>query len=311
MFNNIQKRHWAFVAIILSSILWSTAGISGKILLEVFDPFVAGFYRFAIASVIILPFVLFAKKQELSLKLLIISVLGAFNVPLFYLGLKTTTASSAQIIYAGCPLVTMLFANYLIKEKSSLSKIIGIFIGLFGVVLIILLPKWQANNLLVGDLTGNLFILLGMITWSLYTVFCRDYMRSGKSSPATITAIYFIISAVVCFILVILTGQNFNINSLISIKPFFALIYAAIIITLITYFLFQWAMQYISATTASLKNYLEPMMAIFLNVIILNEVISGGFIIGGLLIISGIFLTTSNKLKLRGLKTLGFFKIKS
>ena len=75
------------------------------------------------------------------------------------------------------------------------------------------------------------------------------------------------------------------------------LLYTAIFVTLVTYFLYEWAIEHISATTASFKQYLETVFAIILNGIFLHEHMTVGFGIGSICIIIGLVIATANKFR--------------
>ena len=77
----------------------------------------------------------------------------------------------------------------------------------------------------------------------------------------------------------------------------FTLIYSAIFITIITYFLFQWAIERVSAITASFKQYIETLFAIILNLILLGERLTYGLIVGGLLVLIGIAIATIGEIR--------------
>jgi len=293
----MSSRSLALTAIIISSLLWGTAGVAAKVLIREINPFVAAFYRFLIASLIILPFFLHEKKPRSVWRgLLPLSLVGAINVPLFYLGLKTTTANSASLIYAAVPLATAVLSNILIKEKSPAKRLVGILVGLLGVITIILLPALEKGEALSGALEGNLFITLAMLSWTLYTIGSRYFLAKNQFSPLTITSVYFFTITVVCLVLVCLSGQPFFTPTILVPKYLFTLIYSAIFITLVTYFLFQWAIQRISVTTASLKQYLELVFSVWLNVTLLGEKITAGFVFGSLLVIAGVAIATGSQL---------------
>src|SRR3989304_2125166 len=132
----MSTRSQALLALIIASVLWGTSGVAAKILVRDVSPFVSSFYRFAIASLIILPFFLRERKPLRAWRTLLpLSLLGGLNVPLFFWGVQTTTANSAALIYTITPLMTALFSYLLISERHTRQKIIGIMICLIGGIL--------------------------------------------------------------------------------------------------------------------------------------------------------------------------------
>lgn len=286
----MSLKYQSLVAIIVSSILWGTAGVVGKILMQNLHPFVASFYRYLIASIIILPFFIKEKKLKQHLKnTIFLSFLPAFNVLLFYFGLTTTTANSATLIYGATPLAVVVLAYFLFKEKLKTQKVIGILLGFAGIIGITILPLIE-NNTLVGDFKGNLLIAFGMTSWALYTVLSRNYLSKHGYSPVSMTAFNFFITTLLSLCFALSSGISIFHKEIFSPFMFSMLIYSGIFITFFTYLLYQWAMKHISASSASLKHYMEPVVAVFLNTIILKEQITAGFVLGSLLVLFGVIV---------------------
>ena len=167
----MSDRTKALIAIIAASLLWPSAGIS-KVVVRTFDPLTAGFLRYLIALLVILPFFL-KEKRERNIdwtKLLPLSLLSGVNVGLFYILLQSSSANAATMIYAGAPIVTALLARQFIAERINLQKIIDLLVGLGGVLMIKLLPTLETGQNLSGDLRCNLFYSLAGIVWAVYSI---------------------------------------------------------------------------------------------------------------------------------------------
>jgi drug/metabolite transporter (DMT)-like permease len=294
----MSKKTLAFIAILVAALLWSTAGVTAKTLVQHLDPFVMSFYRFFFASLFILPFFLREKLASVPWKKLILpAFVGALNAPLYFLGIQRTTANSGSLIYTAAPLVTAILSYVLIREKNSLSKWIGIFIGLIGVMVIILLPVFETGTNITGNLNGNIYIAFGMLCWTVYAILCRNLRKDNQVSTVTMTSFFFFISTILSLCLAVLTKQPLFPPQLFT--PFYIgmLLYAAIFITLITFFLYQWAIGHVGVTTASFKQYIETVFAIVLNNIFLGEKMTFGFIIGSILVFAGVTIATIGKIR--------------
>lgn len=301
----MSSRSKALIAIVIASILWATSGVSAKLLVHVLNPFVAAFYRFLIASVCIFLFFLAAKKPKGYIKNLIpLGLLSSANIVFFYIGMTTTTANAAALVYAGTPLATALLAKLLIKEEVSRKKFLGVLIGLLGVLFIVVLPVLDKTNQLVGDLRGNIFIVLGLLSWATYTILSRKYLAGGTYTPILMIGVNFITNCAVTLTIALITRQQFFPADALTFQFLLTLVYAGIVLTFVTYGLFQWAIQHVSATTASLKNYLEPVFGIYFNTMLLGETVTGGYVVGSVLVMVGIAMATGAKLMEQGRKLL-------
>jgi len=285
------------IVLFITSFFWSSAGLSGKILLRTFDPLVLTVYRFSLASFILLPFFAAEKSSHKKLfrKLGPISLLSAINVIFFYYGLRITTASASTLIYAATPLAVTILSYLFLKEKVSERKLIGILTGFGGIVMIVLLPFMESQIGFMSSLKGNILIAMAMLTWSLYTIGSRLYLKKGEYSPLSISFISTTVMGGTALLFCLVTKKALWRPEYFSPSNLFWIIYSAIFITIITFLLYQWLIKITSATTASLKHYLEAALAVILNVIFLKEKITIWFLVGSALVFTGIYFATSKK----------------
>lgn len=289
----------ALIAILLSSLFWSTANVVTKILLRDFDPFPLAFLRFAIASFILIPLALHSNKLPIRaiLKDMVpITLFSTGNIFFYYLGIGLTSANAAAIIYTIVPILSALFARYFIKEPFSVLKISGIIVGLIGEGIILVLPIIQKGEPISGDTRGNILILIASVSWAIYTVGSRRLLTARQYSPLLISTVSVAITAIAFGALTAMTPHRNFIAPLFSLTVLLLVLHLALFVTVATYILFQWAIKHSSAATASLNNYVTPVFAIALGVVFLNEQLTWGFILGTLFVILGVFLATGVQL---------------
>ena len=119
-------------------------------------------------------------------RLVVSGLLGvAINQMLFFTGLNHTTPVDAAIINSVNPIMVLVFAAWLLKEKVSSTKLAGILLGATGAMMLIFL----GNPLSIkgGHLTGNMFIVANTTVWSLYLVISKPLMV--KIQPIFIDAL--------------------------------------------------------------------------------------------------------------------------
>lgn len=289
----MTARKKALAALLLVSVLWGTAGVTAKILIQELDPFVVLFYRFGFASLILLPWFIKAHKPAHYWRTLIpFSLLSIGNAVFFYLGIAYTTTSAASVISTSTPLLTAFFSHFLISERTSIEKIVGIVTGLIGTLIIILLPLWHEGKSIGGDLRGNIFILLSVTSWTLYLVGSRKFISQEKFSPIVMTEINFLTLGFVSLTVALATKQSFFTEALYDPSYVLLLLYATIPVTVVTFGLFQWAIKHVSATTASLKDYIQLIVGVGLSLVVLRETVNTPFIIGSAIVIIGVGIST-------------------
>lgn len=290
----MSKAQKVFISLILVGVLGSTSPVINKILLQDLSPFVVSFFRFFISSLVILPiFVKHRKKSPpLTLPVLGILFLSSLNILLFILGVSKTSANSTQSIYTGTPLFVAFFAWVFLNERLTKYKSSGIFLGLIGVLCIIILPQIRSGAVSTGNLSGNILVFLAMISWSLYTVGSRYLTNRKHYLPLYLISVSFFLSTALFIGAMIYTGEITSVFKNITLQHLALLSFLGVAATICNYFLYQWVIHHASASTASLASYIGPPSGFFLAWLLLGEQLSKEIILGTIFVILGVYLAS-------------------
>jgi len=182
-----MKLRSATILIIIATLIWGGTPAIMKLTLTEVPVFTLAFIRMAGASVI-LSFFIFKKLKikKPDIKTFIYAGLSGvtFNIAFFFLGLKLAPAINAALLAASMPILTLLAANFFLKEKFSLKVLAASVIAASGVFFIIGLPS--ASNL--TQFIGNILLLLSAIAWVIYEIVSKKLFRSyGASTVAFYT----------------------------------------------------------------------------------------------------------------------------
>lgn len=190
----------------LATLVWASNMVLGRLLKDSIGPVTISAIRFMIASVIF--FWILKKLPEAERHigkdwrlLMSMAILGiVLFSPVLYLGLRYTTAVNSTIINGLAPLLTGIFAAFLIKEPMSVRQIGGAILALAGVLILISggsLAFWQAAQFNIGDM-----IVLGAVAiWALYSVISSRVMRRRSSISATALSTFMGLPALCLFAL--------------------------------------------------------------------------------------------------------------
>ncbi len=187
-----EDTRWAYALVNLSCLMWASNFALGRTLRNEISPLMLAASRFAVASLFYAVIVsrsafkerLLARDWALLAAMALTGVLG-FPV-LLYRSLQLTTATNAVLINATGPLVTAVLAAMLLRDHLFPRHVFGAIISFFGVVLIVgggsieRLLQWHVN-------AGDLYVLLAVALWGLYSVISRRATRSR--SVFSVTAI--------------------------------------------------------------------------------------------------------------------------
>jgi drug/metabolite transporter (DMT)-like permease len=201
----------------------------------------------------------------------------------FFKGLKLVPASHGALLVALNPSMVMLLSSLRYKEKISLVQVAGVVVSLFGVVLVI--SRGMILQLFSSFELGDAFMLGCPITWAIYTLAGKEALK--KNSPLQATAW----AALTGLGMLILFAITEPVPETVPPKVWLALAYLGVIGTVVAFVWYYDGVKKIGPTRTSIFNNLVPVFALILSVWILREQVSWYTWLGGLLVVSGVFLT--------------------
>lgn len=251
----------------------------GFILLRV----VFAFLLFWIFSRIRVPNQHIERKDHLHLCLMGFSGV-AINQMLFFEGLARTSNINAALIMTSNPVMVLLAASFLFKERLTWLKTIGILLGVGGAFSLII-----SRNDAHGTATwlGDLFIFLNASAYAVFMVGVKPLMR--KYSPWLVIRWSFFYG----MLLVIPFGlQQVRMVEWSSFTPavWSAILFVIIATTFVTYWFTTFGLQHLSSAVVSYYIYLQPVFATLISLILTHETVTLIQIIACILIFTGVYL---------------------
>lgn len=255
-----------------------------------FGSLTGSFLRFLGATLILLPFWL-AKRESVSKNDLIKFLPFAINVSIFSVAIVHTSVIMANILYALVPLWVAFLGYYLLGEKLSKRHIFGLLISLFGMGFLIKESVEKADLSTFGTPFGNILILAGVFFWGFWLVGARAL--SKKYSLLTTLFFTFLITTILVFLILpfektLQVAATSN-TTYVGIASLLGVI---LLSSIGLYFLYQWLVKHTSAFIASLIQYGGIAFAAFSGAVTFHEHLTVGLIIGGSLVIIGVFYAT-------------------
>ena len=226
---------------------------------------------------------IFGKKDFLML--LKCAVFGvAANMLLFFKGLAITTPINAAILMVTTPLFVAFFSFFLLNEKVTKLKVIGLCFGVFGAILLLLGPSLSFNS---TTLWGDLMVMTNAIIYAYYLIIAKPLLH--KYSPLTVIKWTFFFGGllVIPFGFTELKEVQWQAipNSIWS-----AIIFLIIGATFITYVLNAWALRNANATLVGAYIYLQPVLATIIAVSMGKDSLTLPKVLFSLLIFTGVYL---------------------
>ena len=278
----------AHLALLLTTIIFGLHYVVAKTLLNShLTPMQLIFLRLLFATLIFWVFqkIFVPEKVERKdlLRLAILGFLGfAANQALFYEGLNLTSPVDASLIHILNPILVLILAAVLIRERITGMKIGGILLGSCGAVIMILYGR--TGNASASPVLGNILVTLNMVFYALYLVLLKPMI--GKYHTSTIMKWVSLFSFL--FIIPFSAGSMMQLQwREITLQSWALIGYIVVFCTFIAYLLINFALKHVSASAVSYYTYLQPVLATLTSVsagmgtITLPKIIAAGLIFIG------------------------------
>ncbi|MBQ7959857.1 MAG: DMT family transporter [Clostridia bacterium] len=287
-----MKKEYFYAGV--SIFFWSTIATVTKLMLENLDSMQINMVSSLFAFVFLLIVSLVkGKLRELKnyhiidyVKIFLLGVLGTFFYNLFlYLGIDAMDASQAFIINYLWPIMTVVFACIILKEKMTVRKAVAIALSFAGVIIVT--ANGSLLNIEKNTAKGAVYCVLAAVSYGLFSV-----LNKRTTYDKTLTMMFFYFSAfVISLAYIVLTGSSFIMTEF----QMGGMLWMGIFTAAIAYT--SWALALDYGDTAKVSNlaYITPFLSLVWTGIILKEEFKAFSLIGLVVIIIGVFIQLKEK----------------
>ncbi|MBM6617607.1 DMT family transporter [Bacillus suaedaesalsae] len=284
-----------YSALIILSLIWGTSFLFIKLLVEPIGAWGVVFGRCLFGTMILILIIAIRREwkgfKRLPIKMIILVSFLNNAIPWFLIALSETriTSSYASLINATTPIWTIMIGFLFFHNKLKKFQWIGIVLGFAGIVL---LSGVNMENIKEQSIIG-LFTMIGAtICYGFSTHLSKKYLSSVSITMTSASTL--LVATFISFIMVLLTDQSIFIK-IVEPTVFFGLIGLGVFGSGIAYLLYYYCIQRGSPEFASLVTYLVPISAMLWGALILNERIHLTMIIGFMLILAGVYVSSNKK----------------
>lgn len=205
---------------------------------------------------------------------------------LSFSALQKIPASTNSILVATSTIFVALISALVLDEKLSRLNYSGVFVAFAGVVFVV---TSTGGTLDVSSLNifGCLLSLAGAVSAASYTIIGRRILANLDPMAATIIAS---LSGSIFLIILVGATEGFGELAKMSLIAFSLTLYWGIL-SGVAYFFYYYCLKRIEATRASSFIYFSPLFAVLLSHFMLREEIKAFFILGMVLILTGVWAT--------------------
>ncbi len=209
----------------------------------------------------------------------------ALNQMLFFAGLNLTFPIHASLIMMSTPLLITIISLFMLRERISFQKALGLVLGISGATL--LMSAGKEITLTGNSALGDLFIFLNAAAYAIYLVIIKPLMLRYRP----IIVIRWVFFFGFLFVLPFSLPQFLEIPwSLFGWADWLSVGFIVICVTFFTYLWNTYALQHLSPATAGAYIYLQPIFAAFISVVATGEQLTWIKLVATLLIFAGVYL---------------------
>jgi drug/metabolite transporter (DMT)-like permease len=257
------------------------------------DPVWISTFRFGIGFMLLLPFALSTRSRwPRNTDLIATAALGV----LFYGGyfvayaraLSFTTAARGALGVATLPVLTMLVAAALGKERLTLRKSLGVLTALGGVTTAMMTNLSGAP---VGAWQGDAMMIAAMLSMSVYTIYSRplmarssaiSYACAGMAAGATLNAT------------IALPNNGWTVLQTMGASQWAAALFLGVVPGALGFFLWAYAVQRTTPTRAAATITVSPISAGALAALLVSEPFGIGLMVGAVAVAAGIWIASTD-----------------
>ena len=270
-------------------ILWSSAFITGKVIVDHGSPFASLSLRFAIVAFGFFCFSYFLKEKiKVNRKSLIESSISGILFHGLYLGgcfysfSIGLPASISALIVSMQPILTNILAGPILNEKVTWKQWIGIFLGLLGTLLV--LGFDIGLTIPIQGLVATFIALIAATTGTLWQ------KKLSGNLPLVISNFYQAVGASIFLFFIMLIMEKPYIN--LNLQFVLSMSWQIIMVSFGAFTILMYLIKVGSASKTSNLFFLIPPVSSFMGWFFLNEVITNYDIFGLIICSLGVYIST-------------------
>ncbi|MEX0987169.1 MAG: DMT family transporter [Bacteroidales bacterium] len=294
-----MKKFWVIFSVSLAMVFWGITFVIFKYANESFDPIAIIFTRLLISIVFLFSFAFLSgrmmkfRKGDFKWFLL----MAMFEPFIYFLGesfgLSMVSSTVAAIIVSTIPLVVPIAAYFLLKERLSVTNIIGLMISFAGVILVVMASEGR----LAGNIKGILLMFVAVFGATGYTILVKRLLDTynGIFITAWQSTLGLLFISPFFFVLEL---PHIDFTAILP-RSIWALLYLGIFGSGVCFILFAIGIRELGASKANIYSNLVPVVTAIVSFFVLKEAMPVMKIIGIVVVIGGLLLSQVTGMKQR------------
>ena len=279
------------LSLVLMALIWGVNFSIVKFGTTLVDPLAYNGLRVMLAAVVLMAIVLLGRPslppRRVVLALFALGVLGnGVYQFLFIEGISRTRASDAALVIAATPAFIAIIGRIQGVERASVRRMIGILLSIVGIALVVLSTTQATDGR--SSLLGDFLVLSGSLAWAIYTVLLKPYTHHV---PGLQVSAFTMLGGAVPLMFIALPAIVHASWRTVPVIGWAALLYSGIFALVIAYLFWYHVLRVIGPTRTAMFSNVQPVVAVIVAWIMLNETPTVWQGMGTACIMTGLLLT--------------------
>jgi len=288
----------ASIKALFAVLVWGASFVAVKIVLNYVAPITLVWMRFAVGVIILgaavgLRHQFSLPKPKDWLYFALLGFLGiTFHQWLQSTGLVTSQATTTGWIVASMPIFIAILGWLVLKEKLNWLQALGILLAAFGVLLVV--SHGNLGALVSGKFgtPGDILILISAPNWAIFTILSR---RGLKTYPAALMMFYVMAFGWLFSSVLFVAGRGWEPIHNIATDGWLALGFLGVLCSGVAYIFWYDALKVLPVAQVGTYLFIEPVVTVIVSFLLLNEKITLAGLLGGMVILLGVWLVNRAK----------------
>ncbi len=299
-----HERGVALAAFTTVCIVWGTTYLAIRIAVETIPPMLLTAMRFTVAGIIMTSIAVIRGERiprELrtlaNLAFVGFCMVGIGNLAVVWAE-QWVPSGLAALFVATAPFWMALLELFRSGgERHTTRGVIGMLIGFAGVAMLVT-PKGAGGSYDMHFVVGALVMQLGSLAWQVGSMRSKYHLKHVPLLPSA--SLQMLFGGIIVGVVGIAIGEPARLH--FTARTFAALAYLTIFGSIIAYSAYVFALAHMPTSKSSLYAYVNPVVAVILGWLILNEQLTWVSILAMVVILAGVALVQTSGIRRRNVE---------
>ena len=298
------RRLLVWAGILVLYIVWGSTYLGIRVAIDTIPPFVMAGIRFVMAGCVLFGWSILREGRSFAWPtarewrdtVIVGALLLLGGMGLVSWGEQTVPSGIAALMVAMMPVWVAVLSWVFLRERLPAAAIVGVVIGIVGVGILVG-PEGSPSE--GSDLSGVLALILSPISWAVGSIYSANRAQL-PSRPLVATGGQMLAGGLLLCVAGLVSGEWATFApAAVSVNSILALAYLTVIGSLLAFTTYGWLLRVAPLQFIATYAYVNPVVAVILGVLILNEPLTPRTLLAGAVIVFAVALIITARGRMR------------